>query len=76
MQFPDKTGRTALHLACEHHQWVVVYVLLKEGARVNVVDADGSTPLHIAASRGDPVIVHLILQHTDTGIFDEVGHNH
>ncbi|KAK6084042.1 hypothetical protein SCUP515_01737 [Seiridium cupressi] len=43
------TQQTALHLACGNGHYGIVDVLLKEGADVEVPDADGWTPLMYAA---------------------------
>ena len=62
LQYPDGQGRTALHLAAQHNQWAVVYILLDRGASLKNKDENMPTPLHVAAAKGNALIVHLMLR--------------
>lgn len=58
----DYDRRTALHLACkEGHLHVIVFLVEKANANVNIVDSDGHTPLDMAYARPD--IVEYLLKH-------------
>jgi hypothetical protein len=56
------TGMTALHCACDHDEARAVALLLKLGARTNVLDKMGRSPLAIAASRGCGAVVAMLLE--------------
>ncbi|CAF0884380.1 unnamed protein product [Didymodactylos carnosus] len=45
----QRTGATALHVACAKGYLDVMDILLKAGANINAMDNDGWTPLHAAA---------------------------
>jgi len=42
----DKEGNSSLYYACKHHNFYMVYFLLKKGANVNKRCANGNTALH------------------------------
>jgi ankyrin repeat protein len=56
-------GWTAMHEAASSGNTEVLGALLKRGASVNVVDANGSTPLALAALKGNHQVVELLLEH-------------
>jgi serine/threonine protein kinase len=55
-------NRTPLHLACIHNHYKVVVLLVKSGAKVDLVDNDNNTPLHYASSLGYDDIVEYLLK--------------
>uniref|UniRef100_A0A915PJC6 PH domain-containing protein n=1 Tax=Setaria digitata TaxID=48799 RepID=A0A915PJC6_9BILA len=55
-------GATALHIAIEHDQSVVVEFLLLNGAKVNALDSCLNTALHIAASKAYTLIVCQLMK--------------
>ncbi len=58
----ETSGMKALHCACEHDEVRAVSVLLRLGARVNVLDKRGRSPLAIAAARGCVEVVKMLLE--------------
>ena len=48
----NNEGFTSVHLACQHADEDILYLLTARGARVNVKDRDGKTPVMIAAQNG------------------------
>lgn len=52
-----------LHWACGYATPEMVGLLCRNGAEVNMTNADGGTPLHDAAIRGDQGIVRVLLDH-------------
>jgi ankyrin repeat protein len=58
----NKSGHTALHIACDHegHEHLV-RLLIERGAEVNARGKDGHTPLHWAARNGNDAVVKLLL---------------
>ncbi|EFO19793.1 GTP-ase activating protein for Arf containing protein [Loa loa] len=53
---------TALHIAIEHDQSIVVEFLLLNGAKVNALDSSLNTALHIAASKACTLIVCQLMK--------------
>jgi ankyrin repeat protein len=49
----DREGRTALHMAASWSYPDNVKVLLKAGAKTDVLDHDGNTPLHLSLHKQD-----------------------
>ena len=52
---------TALAAAAQKGHLQIAQLLLKKGANVNVLDADGDSPLHLASSSGHLELVQLLL---------------
>lgn len=44
---PDEQGDLPLHIACEHRKWEIIELLLKAGAKPDVIDSAQQTALHI-----------------------------
>lgn len=66
---PGPDGDTALHLACLYGHAQCVELLLQEGARADVINAeDGTTALHDAAAGGYVEIAQLLLNKTGPSI--------
>jgi ankyrin repeat protein len=62
----EQSQRTALAVASHCGNDDAVSVLLRHGARVDVLDASSMTPLHLGASRGHyRVIRYLLDEHAD-----------
>lgn len=60
---PDKTGKSALHLAAEHGPPAMVKWLVENGSDVNLLDKDGCSPL--VAARDLETIRFLIQSGAD-----------
>jgi ankyrin repeat protein len=58
---PVKDGETALHLAAQYGRARIAWLLLRRGARVNLLDHSGWTPLHWAAAGGFGYIARLLM---------------
>ncbi|XP_072342629.1 NF-kappa-B inhibitor zeta [Scyliorhinus torazame] len=56
----DSRGRTALHLAAERNQHLVVSDLISLGAQINGRDYLGKTPVHLCAESGFLRVLHVI----------------
>ena len=71
----DKGKKTALFLASEHGNILLVRTLLLLGSAVNGKDVNGFTPLYMASIRGDLHCLNLILQQEDVEVdaTDEAG---
>lgn len=62
----DKSGKTALYMACESGHFDMADLLLKRGANPNIVEANGKTALYMACEKGQLNIVQRLLQqHAD-----------
>jgi ankyrin repeat protein len=59
----NDVGQTALHLAADCGDVLVVGVLLRAGAKVGTQDSYGLTALHYAAYKGDVAVVNKLLLH-------------
>lgn len=55
------SGRTLLHLACDHGMEVIVKLLLERNVEVDARDIRGRTPLSMASQEGFVNIVQLLL---------------
>ena len=53
---------TPLHGAVRHNKLELAEILINNGAKVNVFNAEGQTPLHCAVQGGDPEVVKLLLE--------------
>ncbi|NWZ98038.1 IKBZ inhibitor, partial [Nesospiza acunhae] len=58
----DAEKRTALHLAAEKNQHLMVSDLISLGANVNEQDSSGKTPLHLCAENGYLRVLQVNLQ--------------
>ncbi|GCB73758.1 hypothetical protein scyTo_0002839 [Scyliorhinus torazame] len=56
----DSRGRTALHLAAERNQHLMVSDLISLGAQINGRDYLGKTPVHLCAESGFLRVLHVI----------------
>ncbi|XP_041030483.1 uncharacterized protein zgc:113279 [Carcharodon carcharias] len=72
-------GRTALHLAAERNQHLMVNDLISLGAPINERDYMGKTPIHLCAENGFLRVLHVIektlMNGTDVDI-DAVDNNY
>jgi ankyrin repeat protein len=59
----DKSGRTALMLACYQSKSEIAEMFLESGADTNVVDNDGNSPLVWAINGMNHQLVELLLRH-------------
>lgn len=57
----DKMQRTAVHAAASHGSPAMLELLLKAGARLDDVDAEGHTALHTAAAYGQMDAIQFLL---------------
>ncbi|XP_048184929.1 uncharacterized protein LOC125338330 isoform X4 [Corvus hawaiiensis] len=68
----DAEKRTALHLAAEKNQHLMVSDLISLGASVNVQDSSGKTPLHLCAENGYLRVLQVLKSCKDNGVCVEV----
>uniref|UniRef100_A0ABD2WCQ6 Uncharacterized protein n=1 Tax=Trichogramma kaykai TaxID=54128 RepID=A0ABD2WCQ6_9HYME len=62
----DKSGNTPLHLALDYCLKLTACILLRRGADVNLVNAEGLTPLHIICRKDyDAELVKIYFEITD-----------
>ncbi|NWS33403.1 IKBZ inhibitor, partial [Polioptila caerulea] len=68
----DAEERTALHLAAEKNQHLMVSDLISLGANVNEQDSSGKTPLHLCAENGYLRVLEVLKSCKDNGVRVEV----
>jgi ankyrin repeat protein len=71
-----RCGRTALHLASEHDDDLIIKVLLKKKANINITDFTGQNALHYALRNSKVnmgVVQHLIDKKIDVKARDNNG---
>ncbi|NXJ17453.1 IKBZ inhibitor, partial [Dicrurus megarhynchus] len=68
----DAEKRTALHLAAEKNQHLMVSDLISLGASVNEQDSSGKTPLHLCAENGYLRVLQVLKNCKDNGVCVEV----
>lgn len=75
LDFRNKDGRTALHVAVQKSNFVAMKTLLDLGASPNLVDANGLTPLYYSIIyKANPKLSQLLLhEHATLGITDQHG---
>ncbi|NXL86172.1 IKBZ inhibitor, partial [Alectura lathami] len=69
----DAEKRTALHLAAEKNQHLMVSDLISLGANVNERDGLGKTPLHLCAENGYLRVLEVLKNCKDNGMCVEVN---
>ncbi|NWI86310.1 IKBZ inhibitor, partial [Pitta sordida] len=68
----DAEKRTALHLAAEKNQHLMVSDLISLGAHVNEQDGSGKTPLHLCAENGYLRVLEVLKNCKSNGVCVEV----
>ncbi|NWH91450.1 IKBZ inhibitor, partial [Aegithalos caudatus] len=68
----DAEKRTALHLAAEKNQHLMVSDLISLGANVNEQDSSGKTPLHLCAENGYLRVLEVLRNCKNNGVCVEV----
>ncbi|XP_030820643.1 NF-kappa-B inhibitor zeta-like [Camarhynchus parvulus] len=68
----DAEKRTALHLAAEKNQHLMVSDLISLGANVNEQDSSGKTPLHLCAENGYLRVLQVLKSCKSSGVCVEV----
>ncbi|XP_067421312.1 uncharacterized protein [Emydura macquarii macquarii] len=68
----DAAKRTALHLAAEKNQHLMVNDLISLGANVNEQDGLGKTPLHLCAENGYLRVLEVLKKRKEGGMHVEV----
>ncbi|NXX31564.1 IKBZ inhibitor, partial [Nicator chloris] len=68
----DAEKRTALHLAAEKNQHLMVSDLISLGANVNEQDSSGKTPLHLCAENGYLRVLEVLKSCKKQGVCVEV----
>ncbi|NXM97395.1 IKBZ inhibitor, partial [Sylvia borin] len=68
----DAEKRTALHLAAEKNQHLMVSDLISLGANVNEQDSSGKTPLHLCAQNGYLRVLEVLKNCKSSGVRVEV----
>ncbi|NXV25012.1 IKBZ inhibitor, partial [Cepphus grylle] len=69
----DAENRTALHLAAEKNQHLMVSDLISLGANVNEQDSLGKTPLHLCAENGYLRVLEVLKNCKNNGVCVEVN---
>ncbi|XP_010217747.1 PREDICTED: uncharacterized protein LOC104572292 [Tinamus guttatus] len=69
----DAEKRTALHLAAEKNQHLMVSDLISLGANVNEQDSLGKTPLHLCAENGYLRVLQVLKNFKENGMGVEVN---
>ncbi|NXJ82402.1 IKBZ inhibitor, partial [Trogon melanurus] len=69
----DAEKRTALHLAAEKNQHLMVSDLISLGANVNERDSLGKTPLHLCAENGYLRVLEILKNCKNNGVCVEVN---
>ncbi|KAM6191107.1 LOW QUALITY PROTEIN: uncharacterized protein WM294_013285 [Sarcoramphus papa] len=69
----DAEKRTALHLAAEKNQHLMVSDLISLGANVNEQDSFGKTPLHLCAENGYLRVLEVLKNCKNNGVCVEVN---
>ncbi|XP_025896777.1 uncharacterized protein LOC112948716 [Nothoprocta perdicaria] len=69
----DAEKRTALHLAAEKNQHLMVSDLISLGANVNEQDSLGKTPLHLCAENGYLRVLEVLKNFKENGMGVEVN---
>ncbi|XP_071625259.1 uncharacterized protein [Heliangelus exortis] len=69
----DAEKRTALHLAAEKNQHLMVSDLISLGANVNEQDSSGKTPLHLCAENGYLRVLEVLKNCKNNGVCVEVN---
>ncbi|NXG60364.1 IKBZ inhibitor, partial [Hemiprocne comata] len=69
----DAEKRTALHLAAEKNQHLMVSDLISLGANVNEQDSFGKTPLHLCAENGYLRVLEVLKNCKSNGVCVEVN---
>ncbi|NWR54562.1 IKBZ inhibitor, partial [Bucorvus abyssinicus] len=69
----DAEKRTALHLAAEKNQHLMVSDLISLGANVNEQDSLGKTPLHLCAENGYLRVLEVLKNCKNNGVCVEVN---
>ncbi|NXT31269.1 IKBZ inhibitor, partial [Pelecanoides urinatrix] len=69
----DAEKRTALHLAAEKNQHLIVSDLISLGANVNEQDSLGKTPLHLCAENGYLRVLEVLKNCKNNGVCVEVN---
>jgi len=71
----SELGVPLLHAACKRNDPLLVSLLLKSGANVNMKSQYGETALHLAAKQNlHGVAIILLDNNADTAIFDQRGY--
>lgn len=75
LDFRNKDGRTALHVAVQKSNFVALKTLLDLGASPNYLDTSGLTPLYYSiVHKSNPKLTQLLLhEHATHGITDQHG---
>lgn len=74
IDYVDKNGYTALHMAVIGKKEAVIIHLLRKGANPNARDPDGATPLHYAIQVGSLHMVKLLIKYNvDVNAADDDG---
>ncbi|NXU35283.1 IKBZ inhibitor, partial [Drymodes brunneopygia] len=68
----DAEERTALHLAAEKNQHLMVSDLISLGANINQQDSSGKTPLHLCAQNGYLRVLEVLKSCKNNGVCVEV----
>ncbi|NWT57866.1 IKBZ inhibitor, partial [Erythrocercus mccallii] len=68
----DAEKRTALHLAAEKNQHLMVSDLISLGANVNEQDSSGKTPLHLCAEHGYLRVLEVLRNYKNNGVCVQV----
>ncbi|XP_046891944.1 NF-kappa-B inhibitor zeta [Hypomesus transpacificus] len=69
LDFKDSEGKSALHLAAQNNQHMIVEDLVRMGATANETDRSGKTCMHLSAENGYIRVVEVLMKLMKEGFY-------